>query len=77
VGEKGFAVGAFGTQGAKQMEAITSHFNLTAKSTAELKGLYCRLFNRLCAPCLNADEKQQILIAINHVTAELQYRCVM
>ena len=76
-GEKGFAVGAFEPQGAKQMDTITSHFNLTAKSTTELKGLYCRLFNRLCAPYLAAYEKEQIHTAINQVTAELQFRCVL
>jgi hypothetical protein len=61
----------------RHMDTITSHFNLTAKNTAELKGLYCRLFNKLCAPYLNAYEKQQIIVAINQVTAELQCRCIL
>ncbi len=59
------------------MTTITTHFNTATKSTAELKGLYCRLFNKLCAPYLTAHEKQQILITINQVTAELQCRCVL
>jgi hypothetical protein len=59
------------------METITSHFNLTAKSTAELKGLYCRLFNRLASPCLAEFEKQLIRSAINQVTAELQLRRII
>jgi hypothetical protein len=56
---------------------ITLHFNATAKSTAELKGLYCILFNNLTMPYLSHREKQQILTAMNQVKAELQIRCVM
>ena len=59
------------------MTTITTHFNAAAKSTAELKGLYCILFNKLTMPYLPQHEKDQILAAINQVTAELQNRYEM
>jgi hypothetical protein len=60
-----------------QTMIITLHFNAAAKTTAELKGLYCALFNKLTMPYLSQHEKQQYLTAMNKVKSELQIRCLM
>ena len=56
---------------------ITTQYNLASKSSSELKGLYCILFNKLTASYLSVQEQDQTLAELNKVKAELQLRCIM
>lgn len=56
---------------------LTAHFDMASKSTSELKGLYCILFNKLTASYQSKQEQEQTMAALNRVKAELQYRCIL
>ena len=53
---------------------ISNYFNIAARPTAELKGLYQILFNKLTLPNLTKHQAQKILGELTKVRSELSNR---
>jgi hypothetical protein len=53
---------------------VASTFNLAAKSTQELKGLYLRIFNEISNPRLSPNERRMAIALLVILRIELSMR---
>jgi hypothetical protein len=53
---------------------LSGTFNLVSKSKQELRGLYCKIFNKIADPKISKSERERALCFLRRIQQQLGMR---